>query len=143
MTDKLEKQVEPIIQTTEEHTNLVVKNKYKVENGKKVIKEQGLNPGEYVVGVKTFPEGKEFKSSTYFKDKARTQPQLSYLVKVEVNGQLTGFFIKEHEHEVFKSLPVGEPIKIGVIKDSFINSKTMMETFYDKVVFEWHNETGN
>ena len=141
MTNKLEKQVEPITETKGKYVNLVVKNKYKVEGGKKVMKQQGLNPGEYVVGVKTFPEGKEIPSNMY--KKVDGSPQLSFLCVVEVKGEAVSFFVKEHEHEVFKSLPLGEPIRIGVVKDSFVNAKNAMETFYDKVVFEKHNETSN
>lgn len=133
MEKQLNKKVELEVKQNGKYKNLTLKNKYKVENGKRELVEQGMSPGEYIVVSKEFDEGKPIKTKF---EKTNGEPKFNYLSGVTYNNEQVSFFLKEQEHLFYKAMPIGEDFKLGVIKTSFVNPKNAMETYYDKVVCE-------
>jgi hypothetical protein len=126
------------IQQNGQYKNIKLQNKYGVEtvDGKKqkVVKQQGINPGEYIVVKKKQIEGKQMPVK-FYKDEAKTIPNYSYLCVVEYLDQDVSFFLSENYHDEYKKMPIDTPFKVGIEVDSFFNEKTGLEVTYDAIKF--------
>jgi hypothetical protein len=126
---KMEKEVQIKITQNGQWKNLRLRNKYGVAevDGKKtrVVKEQGINPGEYIMITKKTGEGKQIE----------TKYGTSYLCVVEYLDQDCSFFLKEKYYEEYKKMPVGTPFKLGIEATSFFNEQTGMEVPYEAIRF--------
>lgn len=110
-----------------QYKSINLKNKYSVVNGKKVIKLQGINPDNHVDVTKVFVEG--YKNDGKF--------GVSYSCKANYNGQEVSFWLNEKEHNIYKDCGgIGDVVRLSVKKETFVNSKTGMESIYDKLFFE-------
>jgi hypothetical protein len=116
--------------------NLKLKNKYglaEVDGKKKrVVKEQGINPGEYIIIKKKQLEGKEMPVK-FYKDEAKTKPIKSYMCIVEYLDQDCSFFLDEKSYGEYLKMPVGVPFKLGVEVDSYFNQQTGQEVPFEVI----------
>lgn len=103
-----------------------LKNKYGVENNKKIIKVQGIDPDNYAIVTKKYLDGFEVDGKF----------GKSYSCKVEYAGEEVSFWLNAKEHEVYSTLGgVDDRIKISCKKETFLN-KSGLEVTYDKLFFE-------
>lgn len=91
MENQLNKEVKLEVKQNGQYKNLTLKNKYKVENGKRELVEEGLSPGEYIVVSKEFDEGKPIKTKF---EKTNGEPKYNYLSGVTYNGENVSFFFE-------------------------------------------------
>jgi len=111
-----------------EYKNVSLKNKYKVENGKKVVTQQGINPGDSAVIEKIFAEGKEQdgKYGPFFGCKAKLE-----------SGEEVSFILNPREHELFRECGgVGDKVKVSAYVHDFINPKNGNEGKVERLKFD-------
>jgi hypothetical protein len=116
------------IKTNGDYKNVSLKNKYKVEDGKKVITQQGINPGESAILEKIFAEGQERdgKFGTFFSCKAKLE-----------TGDEVSFILNPKQHEAFRTCGgVGDKVRETVTKETFINPKNGNEGMYEALNFD-------
>ena len=125
----MNKEVQIKITKNGQWNNLKLRNKYGLAevDGKKqrVIKEQGINPGEYIVIKKKQEEGKAIE----------TKFGPSYLCIVEYLDQDCSFFLTEAYHKEYKAMPVNTPFKLGVEATTYFNEKTGQEVPFEAIRF--------
>jgi hypothetical protein len=135
-----------------EYKNINLKVKYErdanknfvVEDGHKVVKEDGLGDGEYIVVKKMFVDGQEFKSKypkiVYSGGKRVEEDAFNYLCKAIYNDGAedheVSFWLNEDEHNQYKECGgVDDQVKIINIKQTFVNKKTGAEGLKDSLNF--------
>jgi hypothetical protein len=88
---------------------------------------KGIEPENYVIVEKVFAEGYELDGKF----------GKSYSCKVQYKGEEVTFWLNEKEHDVYKEIcGVGDPVKIFLRRESYMNPKTGLEVIYNKLFFE-------
>jgi len=133
--------------------NLNLKIKYerdsqkniKLVNGKKVILEDGLDNGEYIILKKgNFVDGIPYKSKFTTKVKVgnewKEQETFNYLCKALYDdgsgSQEVSFFLTQKEHDKYvQAGGMDDSIKVINIKQTYVNKKTGDEVLRDCLEF--------
>lgn len=98
-----------------------------LKDGKKVVLEQGLEDGNFVIVEKVFPTGMKIEKPTY----------TFYSCKVKYKDDEVTFILYENEHEQYLSCGgQGDKVKISLTKETVINKKTGAESLRDCLHFE-------
>jgi len=126
----------PIVQNGK-YNNITVETKYEWDKAKKVfkfgadnkkiVKAQGLRPGEFIIVEKKFPDATE-REGQYGK---------YYTVLVNYLGSDVGFFLNERYVNTWNNLGgVGDKIKISCVTEMQLNRKAGVEVPVDFLKFE-------
>lgn len=88
---------------------------------------KGLDNGNYVIVEKVYAEGRAVD----------TKYGISYACKVKYKGTEVSFWLKDFEHEKYKTCGgIGDKVKITLSKEPFVNKKTGVEMLLNKLKFE-------
>ncbi len=115
------------------YNNIYLKTKYErkgknliIQDGKKILKHEGLNHDEYIIVTKEIKEGKQVINT--FGN--------SYICRVTYNGETCSFFLNETEHEIYKDVAeVGEQVKISMTIEKYIHKISGVEMEKQKLTF--------
>lgn len=89
--------------------------------------KDSLQPGQFVVVEKTFPEGLE-KDGKFGK---------FYICRVNYDGKDCSLLLNTKEHDVFKIAGgAGAKVKISLSEEPFVNPKTKIKMLINRLKFE-------
>jgi len=125
------------IRTNGEYKNLNLITKFerdgqnvKLVDGKTIVKEQGLEVGNFVIVEKVFAEGRDVPSKN-------AGWSNSFTCKATYLGEEVSFWLKPVEHDQYKDCGgIGDKVKISLIEVEVPDKKTGKMNKYENLRFE-------
>ncbi len=110
--------------------------KFDLKDGKKVVLNQGLEDGNFVIVTKQFESGMLIKEGP-IDAKTHKPTYVLYGVRVKYKDEENvSFTLFEKDHEAFSKVGgIGDKIKIELNKEVYVNPNTGMEGISEKLTF--------